>query len=108
MPPRDAPARRPRQRGRRATVFRGTRRACTLALGTASPPGERALSDRPTVLTTAIATYRHTEKLKSGAVASDRLRLSFVDVPTISRAFAPMVRELRFDVSEMAIATFLQ
>ncbi|MBV8524358.1 MAG: ABC transporter substrate-binding protein [Acetobacteraceae bacterium] len=29
-------------------------------------------------------------------------------MPTINRAFAPMVREGRFDVSEMAIATFLQ
>jgi 4,5-dihydroxyphthalate decarboxylase len=28
--------------------------------------------------------------------------------PIISRAFAPMVRERKFDVSEMAIATFLQ
>src|SRR5215204_4353943 len=33
---------------------------------------------------------------------------SFVDVPTIHQAFAPMVREQRFDVSEIAIATFLQ
>ena len=29
-------------------------------------------------------------------------------MPTINRAFAPMVRDGRFDVSEMAIATFLQ
>jgi 4,5-dihydroxyphthalate decarboxylase len=29
-------------------------------------------------------------------------------MPTINRAFAPMVREQRFDVCEMAIATFLQ
>jgi hypothetical protein len=27
--------------------------------------------------------------------------------PTINRAFAPMVRTQRFDISEIAIATFL-
>jgi 4,5-dihydroxyphthalate decarboxylase len=64
-------------------------------------------NDQP-VLSTAIGTYRHTQALKSGQVTSDRLRLEFADIPTINRAFAPMVREQRFDVSEMAIATFLQ
>jgi 4,5-dihydroxyphthalate decarboxylase len=64
-------------------------------------------NDQP-VLSAAIGNYRHTEALKSGRIASDRLRLEFADIPTINRAFAPMVREQRFDVSEMAIATFLQ
>ncbi|HEY8611939.1 MAG TPA: ABC transporter substrate-binding protein [Roseomonas sp.] len=62
----------------------------------------------PAVLRAAIGTYPRTKALKSGGVASSLLRLDFADVPVISRAFAPMVRELRFDVSEMAIATFLQ
>jgi 4,5-dihydroxyphthalate decarboxylase len=64
-------------------------------------------NDQP-VLSAAIGNYSHTEALKSGQIASDRLRLEFADIPTINRAFAPMVREQRFDVSEMAIATFLQ
>jgi 4,5-dihydroxyphthalate decarboxylase len=34
--------------------------------------------------------------------------LSFVDIEPIHRAFAPMARELRFDVSEMAVVTALQ
>ncbi len=38
---------------------------------------------------------------------SPLLRLDRADIPVISRAFAPMVRECAFDVSEMAIATFL-
>jgi 4,5-dihydroxyphthalate decarboxylase len=38
---------------------------------------------------------------------SATLRLSMQVVKPISKAFAPMVREARFDVSEMAIATFL-
>ena len=36
------------------------------------------------------------------------MALDFADITPIHRAFAPMVREQRFDVSEMAIATFLQ
>jgi 4,5-dihydroxyphthalate decarboxylase len=58
-------------------------------------------------LRAAIGRYRHTEALLSGALTSDKVRLDFADVPVISRAFAPMVREGRYDVSEMAIATFL-
>jgi 4,5-dihydroxyphthalate decarboxylase len=61
-----------------------------------------------TPLSAAIGRYKHTEALKSGQVASARLRLDFAAVSPINRAFAPMVRELRFDVCEMAIATFLQ
>ena len=64
-------------------------------------------NDQP-VLSAAIGNYRHTEALKSGRIASDHLRLEFADIPTINRAFAPMVREQRFDVCEMAMATFLQ
>ena len=62
----------------------------------------------PLTLSTALGAYRHTEQLRSGAIASSRLRLDFVAVSPISRAFAPMVRETRFDVCEMAIATVLQ
>jgi 4,5-dihydroxyphthalate decarboxylase len=60
------------------------------------------------VLRAAIGTYAHTRPLKSGEITSDRLRLEFADISPINRAFAPMVREQRFDVCEMAIATFLQ
>ncbi len=73
-------------------------------------PGETApatASEVP-VLRAAIGTYKHTAALKSGQVASARLRLDFATVSPINRAFAPMVRELRFDLCEMAIATFLQ
>ena len=64
--------------------------------------------DEPFALTLAIGTYPHTRALKSGRLASPNLRLQFEDISPINRAFAPMVREARFDVSEMAIATFLQ
>lgn len=60
------------------------------------------------LLRAAFGAYPHTAALRSGQVASTRLRFDLADVSPISRAFAPMVREERFDVSEMAIATFLQ
>jgi 4,5-dihydroxyphthalate decarboxylase len=59
-------------------------------------------------LRTALGRTARTEALFDGRVASDLVRLDFEAFPTIHRAFAPMVRELRFDVSEIAIATFLQ
>lgn len=61
----------------------------------------------PAALRAAIGRYPHTDAILSGAVASPLLRLDCVDLPVPSRAFAPMVREARYDVSEMAIATFL-
>jgi len=58
--------------------------------------------------TVAIGNYPHTAALKSGAVRSEALDLEFLEIKPVNRAFAPMARELKFDVSEMAIATFLQ
>ena len=54
-----------------------------------------------TALSAAIGRYRHTAAL----FADPMLRMEAF--PVINRAFAPMVRTQRFDVSEMAIATFL-
>ncbi len=65
------------------------------------------MSEAPPVLSAAIGRTPRTEALFTGAVASPRLRLDLAPVPVISRAFAPMVREGRYDASEMAIATFL-
>jgi 4,5-dihydroxyphthalate decarboxylase len=62
----------------------------------------------PLSLSVAIGAYPHTEALKSGRIASAELSLEFAEISPINRAFAPMVRERRFDVCEMAIATFLQ
>jgi 4,5-dihydroxyphthalate decarboxylase len=59
-------------------------------------------------LSVAIGNYPHTAALKSGEVASTRFALDFPEIKPVNRAFAPMARERRFDVSEMAIATVLQ
>lgn len=58
-------------------------------------------------LRAALGSYPHTAALKSGAVTSAFVELAFEEHRSISRAFAPMVREGRYDLCEMAIATFL-
>src|SRR5262245_21546040 len=60
------------------------------------------------VLRAAIGKYPHTAALREGGVSSELLPLEFADITPINRAFAPMLREHRFDVSEIAIASFLQ
>jgi 4,5-dihydroxyphthalate decarboxylase len=60
-----------------------------------------------TVLKTAVATYAHTKALKDGSVAVPGASLQHVEVSPIVAAFRRMVRALEFDVSEMAITTYL-
>ena len=66
-----------------------------------------ATATRTTVLKTAIATYPHTQGLKDGTVTAPGLRLEHVEVSPIVGAFRRMCRGLEFDVSEMAITTYL-
>jgi len=56
---------------------------------------------------TALVTYPHTEALKDGTVVPRTFRFEFEDVPVIVKAFRRMVRGLEFDISEMAITTYL-
>jgi len=58
-------------------------------------------------LKTALADYAWTKPLKSGAASVPGVTLQFEDVKPVNRAFAPMAREQKFDVSEMAIVTYL-
>lgn len=58
-------------------------------------------------LKTAIATYAHTKGLKDGTVTIPGIRLEHVEISPIVGAFRRMVRTLEFDVSEMAITTYL-
>jgi 4,5-dihydroxyphthalate decarboxylase len=61
-----------------------------------------------TTLNAAFDDYPHTLPLKRGEVESSRIAFTFSDIKPANRFFKPMVRELKFDVSEMAIATFVQ
>jgi 4,5-dihydroxyphthalate decarboxylase len=53
-------------------------------------------------------TYPQTQALKSGQIKSDRVSLNLTEVTPVYKAFLMMAREQRFDVSEMALVTYLQ
>ena len=54
-----------------------------------------------------LGTYPSTQALKDGTVRSDIVELDFADVPRPNNAFKRVVRDLEFDVAELAIITFL-
>jgi 4,5-dihydroxyphthalate decarboxylase len=58
-------------------------------------------------LRTLLGTYPGTAALKGGSIASDSVALDFVEYSPANKGFKPMVREQAFDVSEMAIVTYL-
>jgi 4,5-dihydroxyphthalate decarboxylase len=62
----------------------------------------------PLRLKTALKTYPHTRALKSGELTDPAVELVFEDIEPIHRVFAPMARQQAFDVSELAIVTYLQ
>jgi 4,5-dihydroxyphthalate decarboxylase len=60
-----------------------------------------------TRLRTLLGTHPCTAALKDGSVKSDKVALDFADYSPTHKGFKPMIREQAFDVSEMAIVTFL-
>jgi 4,5-dihydroxyphthalate decarboxylase len=58
-------------------------------------------------LKTAIVTRGHTRALKDGTVRPRTFEFDFEEVPAIIQAFRRMVRRLEFDISEMAITTYI-
>jgi 4,5-dihydroxyphthalate decarboxylase len=58
-------------------------------------------------LRTLLGDHPGTAALKSGALTSDLVSFDFVDTTPTNKGFKPMVREQAFDVSEMAIVTYL-
>jgi 4,5-dihydroxyphthalate decarboxylase len=58
-------------------------------------------------LRTLLGNHPRTAALKSGATKSDLVAFDFVDYSPTNKGFKPMVREQAFDVSEMAIVTYL-
>ncbi|MBV9580132.1 MAG: ABC transporter substrate-binding protein [Chloroflexi bacterium] len=61
----------------------------------------------PRTFTTAIGSYPYTRPLKDGRVTSQQLSLAHVEVVPANRAFRPMVNELKYDISELALVTLL-
>ena len=55
----------------------------------------------------AIGTYDHTKGIKDGSVSSPGLSFEFTEVSPITRAFRPMATQQAYDISEMALATYM-
>ena len=66
------------------------------------PPGPQ-----PVRLKTLLGDHPTTLALKRGAVASPRVALDIADVPQAYVAFKRVVRDLEFDVAELALVTYL-
>jgi 4,5-dihydroxyphthalate decarboxylase len=60
-----------------------------------------------TRLRTLLGVHPCTAALKDGSLKSDSLTFDFADYSPTHKGFKPMIREQAFDVSEMAIVTFL-
>jgi 4,5-dihydroxyphthalate decarboxylase len=58
-------------------------------------------------LRTLLGDHPTTAALKNGSIKSDLVSFDFVDYSPTNKGFKPMVREQAFDVSEMAIVTYL-
>jgi 4,5-dihydroxyphthalate decarboxylase len=58
-------------------------------------------------LRTLLGDHPGTAALKNGSIASELVTLDFADYSPTNKGFKPMVREQAFDVSEMAIVTYL-
>jgi 4,5-dihydroxyphthalate decarboxylase len=58
-------------------------------------------------LRTVTRTQGNNRDLKDGTVVPEGFALDFVEVPVLVQAFRRMVRDLEFDVSEMAFTTYL-
>jgi 4,5-dihydroxyphthalate decarboxylase len=58
-------------------------------------------------LRTLLGDHACTSSLKNGSIKSDLVEFDFVDYSPTNKGFKPMVREQAFDVSEMAIVTYL-
>lgn len=58
-------------------------------------------------LCAAISNYPHTRAIKNGSVAIDGIALEFAEISPQIAAYRRMVREVAFDVCELAITTYL-
>lgn len=59
-------------------------------------------------LQTLLATYPNTAALKNGERRSPLVNFAFADIKTANKGFKALVRERKFDLGELAVATFLQ
>ena len=67
-----------------------------------------ATAEKIETLNVCFGTYPHTKALKQAEIKSDQVAFEFTEINPVNRAFMPMAREQKFDISEMAIVTYLQ
>lgn len=65
------------------------------------------MSNQPSHLKTVTRTQGNNAALKDGRVQPEGFTFDFEEVPVLPQAFRRMVRNLEFDVSEMALTTYL-
>jgi 4,5-dihydroxyphthalate decarboxylase len=61
----------------------------------------------PVTLPTLLGDYPGTRALRRGELKSDAVRLDFADVKSAASAFKRVVRDLEFEVAELALITYL-
>jgi 4,5-dihydroxyphthalate decarboxylase len=54
-----------------------------------------------------LGNYPYTAPLKSGAIKSDRFNLEFIEIEPVWDGFKGMIREDKYDISEMAVVTYM-
>ncbi len=67
----------------------------------------RVTSDRPLRLTASFRNYGHTAALKDGTVSIDGVELDLIEVEPQIAAFRRMVRDVEFDICELAPTTYV-
>jgi 4,5-dihydroxyphthalate decarboxylase len=68
---------------------------------------EEPVMSQPVTLRALLGDYPVTRALRRGDVTSPAVRLQFADVTSPAAAFKRVVRDLEFDVAELALVTFL-
>jgi 4,5-dihydroxyphthalate decarboxylase len=65
------------------------------------------MTDSAPVLRTLTRTQGNNRAIKDGSVTPRGIQLEFEEIPVLVKGFRRMVRDLEFDVSEMALTTYL-
>jgi 4,5-dihydroxyphthalate decarboxylase len=61
-----------------------------------------------TTLNTLLGSYANTQAIKDGLIKSDWVDFNFTDAPVPNRVFKRVVRDLEFDLAELALVTAFQ
>src|SRR5262245_64956039 len=77
------------------------------AVSSAGKPSMTMTTNPPVSLYSLLGNHAGTEALKAGRVSSSLVTFDFADVKVINRHFKAVVRQLKYDFAELAIATYL-